>query len=479
MSLGDKITSAFRWEAGAKLAGQLFSWVMTIIVIRLLSPEDYGLMAMAVIFIEFLMLVNELGLSAVLVQRSDLDTDTERQIFGLVIIVNTVFFILMFSSAPLIASFFDEELLSLLIRILAFQFIISAFELIPLCHLYRNLDFKRKSIIYLGASILGGITTLLLAFAGFGVWSLIWGNMILVTLQAIGMNIISPFPYLPKFSMTGMRQIVTFGGLVTLERILWFLYTRSDVFVVGKVLGKDLLGIYSVAMHLASIVIQKTGGIIYGIAFPSFSRANEEPEKVARYFLKASRIMSFLTFPIFFGISSVASEIVLVLLGESWAKVGTVLAILSVVMPLQMMSNLLPPALQGIGRPDVSVSNLMVAVTVMPLSFLAGSHWGLIGVSIAWVIAYPIVFLVMVSRSVALLGITLRQFLATIILPLILSASMYGAVLGAKMALGSYEEMLQIIRLTILIMVGAGVYSSLALLLKRDAVKEVMELVRR
>lgn len=479
MSLGEKITSAFRWEAGAKLAGQIISWVMTIIVIRLLSPEDYGLMAMAVIFIEFLMLVNELGLSAVLVQRSDLDKDTERQIFGLVIIVNSVFFILIFSSAPLIASFFDEEQLSLIIRVLAVQFIISAFELIPICHLYRNLDFKRKSIIYLGASIIGGLTTLSLAMSGFGVWSLIWGNLILVTLQAIGMNIISPFPHLPKFSLTGMRQIVTFGGLVTLERILWFLYSRSDVFIVGKVLGKDLLGIYSVAMHLASLVIHKTGGIIYGIAFPSFSRANEEPEKVAHYFLKAARIMSFLTFPIFFGISSVAPEIVGVLLGDSWTKVGTVLAILSIVMPLQMMSNLLPPALQGIGRPDVSVSNLLVAVVIMPLSFLVGARWGLIGVSIAWVLAYPVVFLVMVSRSVALLGVTMRQFFATITFPLILSASMYGVVFFTKMALGSYDEMLQIVRLVILVIVGAGVYSSLALLLNREAVKEVTQLVRR
>jgi len=102
MSLEARIKSAFRWGAGLKMTGQIFTWAMTIVVIRLLKPEDYGLMAMSVLFVQFLMLVNELGLGAVLVQRSDLDTGKKRQIFGLILTVNTVFFALLFPQRRLL-----------------------------------------------------------------------------------------------------------------------------------------------------------------------------------------------------------------------------------------------------------------------------------------------------------------------------------------------------------------------------------------
>lgn len=479
MSLEARIKSAFRWGAGLKMTGQIFTWAMTIVVIRLLSPEDYGLMAMSVLFVQFLMLVNELGLGAVLVQRSDLDTGKKRQIFGLILTINTVFFALLFAAAPAIAAVFEEEQLTLMVRVLAFQFIISAFEIVPIAHLERNLDFKTKSLIYLGASVMGGILTLLLALEGYGVWSLIWGNMLVLSLQTIGVNIVCPFRHLPIFSLKNMREIASFGGLVTLERAMWFLYTRSDVFIVGKLLGKDLLGVYSVAMHLASLIMHKTGGLIYEIAFPSFVLANEETDKVATYFLKAVRIVSFITFPLFIGMSSVAPELVAVLLGDRWEMAGGVLEILCLVMPLRMISNLLPPALQGIGRPDASVSNLVVAIIAMPLAFFVGTHWGVMGVSVAWVIAYPVVFLVIISRSAPILGVSLRQLVNAAAKPAIMSAAMYAGIMYVKSIMGMGEEAAHVERLVVSIIVGIAVYSTASWVIHREGLKEVLQLARR
>lgn len=479
MNLGAKIRSAFRWGAGVKLVGQLFMWAITIYVIRLLSPEDYGLMAIAVLFVHFLLLVNELGLGAVLVYRSDLDIDTKRQIYGLIIIINTTFFLLLFWAAPFIAAFFAEEELTLIVRVLSFQFIIAAFGIIPTAYLERNLDFKRKSLIFVGSSVIGGITTLLFAIQDYGVWSLIWGNMIVASLQTIGVNIVSPFPHLPRFALKNMRQVISFGGLVTLERAMWFFYTQADIFIVGKILGKDLLGVYSVAMHLGSIVLNKTAGIIYEIAFPSFSRANKEPGKVAAYFLKGVRLTSFVTFPLFFGMSSVAPELVAVFLGETWTMVGPVLAILCIVMPLRMIANIFPPVLQGIGRPEVSVKNLIVAGIIMPLAFLVGTLWGVIGVSVAWVLVYPIVFLIMLSRSIALLGISMKEVLKITAMPAMVSVIMYMAVILTKSIVNIDGDFVQVARLTISIIVGAIIYLSISFIFFRDGFKEVFELVKR
>jgi len=476
VSLGNKIKTAFHWGASVKLIGQVFTWAMTIVVIRLLSPEDYGLMAMSVLFVHFLMLVNELGLGAVLVHRSDLDIETKRKIFGLIITVNSTFFILLFAAAPIIANFFGEEQLTTIIRVLAFQFIIAAFEIIPVAHLERNLDFKSKSLVSLGASVVGGITTLFLALADYGVWALIWGNMLVLFLQTVGFNFVSPFLHLPIFSLKKMRDIASFGGLVTSERAMWFFYTQADVFIVGKLLGKDQLGIYSVAMHLASLIMHKTGGIIYEIAFPSFSRANEEPDKVPLYFLKAVRIMSFVTFPLFLGMSSVAPELVAVLLGDTWIMAGDVMAILCLIMPLRMLANIFPPLLQGIGRPDASVINLLLAVIVMPAAFFVGSKWGVIGVSIAWAVAYPVVFAVMLARSVPLIGVSIKQPVMAAAMPALVSIVMYIAVISSKSMMNVDTDMM---RLVISITIGASVYATLSRFVCRREFSEVLELVRR
>jgi O-antigen/teichoic acid export membrane protein len=461
------------------MVGQLIMWAITIVVIRMLNPEDYGLMAISVLFINFLMLINELGLDTVLIHKANLDLDRKRQIFGLIILINTVFFILLYLAAPWIAIFFEDGELTLIIRVLSAQFLISAFLIVPVAHLERNLEYKTKSLIYVGSSIVGGIITLLLAMQGYGVWALVWGNLVVVTLQTIGVNIASPFRHAPKFSLTNMREVISFGGLVTLERAMWFFYTQADIFIVGKLLGKDLLGIYSVAMHLASIVLSKTGALIYEIAFPSFSRANEEAGKVAIYFRKAVRIMSFVIFPIFFGMSSVAPELVAVFLGDTWTMVGPVLAILCIVMPLRMMANLFPPVLQGIGRPELSVLNLAIASIVMPLAFLVGTIWGVIGVSLAWVLVYPIVFAIMLRRSVALLGIRAREILGIMAMPAFVSAIMYMAVIAVKSVLDVGGDYVQATRLTISIVVGAVLYSSISYLFLRDGFRDILELVKR
>jgi O-antigen/teichoic acid export membrane protein len=446
MTLGNKIKTAFRWGASVKLIGQVFTWAMTIVVIRLLSPEDYGLMAMSVLFLHFLMLVNEMGLGAVLVHRSDLDIETKRKIFGLIITVNSTFFILLFAAAPIIANFFGEEQLTTIIRVLAFQFIIAAFEIIPVAHLERNLDFKSKSLVSLGASVVGGITTLFLALADYGVWALIWGNMLVLFLQTVGFNIVSPFRHLPIFSLKKMRDIASFGGLVTSERAMWFFYTQADIFIVGKLLGKDQLGVYSVAMHLASLI------------------------------LKAVRIMSFVTFPLFLGMSSVAPELVAVLLGDTWIMAGDVMAILCLIMPLRMLANIFPPLLQGIGRPDASVINLLFAVVVMPIAFFVGTRWGVIGVSIAWAVAYPVVFAVMLARSVPLIGVSIKQPVMAAAMPALVSIVMYIAVISSKSMMNVDTDMM---RLVSSITIGASVYATLSRFVCRREFSEVLELVRR
>lgn len=418
--------SALRWGAGTKVVGQIIAWAMTIIVIRLLSSADYGLMAIAMMFVSFLTLLNEMGMRTVLIQKADLDDLLVRQIFGLIILLNLFLFCCLYFLSEDIARFFDEPRLVLIIKVLSAHFLISCFEIIPTSFLIRELRLKRKEIIYVVASLLGGILTLVLAYMGYGVWSLIIGNLVSAVIRSVVVNIQSDRFWIPSFRFSKMGGVLSFGGLVTLERAMWSLYIQADIFIVGKILGKELLGFYSVAMHLSSLIMHKTGAILYNVVLPTFSRVQETSQSVSYFFIKAVRLMAFFVFPMFLGMSVIANDLVDVLLGEKWKIAGGLLAILSLAMPFRMMSNLLPPALQGVGQPKSSTMNGLITFIVMPASFYVGIQWGLVGVSIAWAVAFPLTFVWMVYRSRKQLGITLPMFFGAILYPLLCSVLMYG-----------------------------------------------------
>lgn len=473
MELRKRVLTAVGWSAAAKFGGQLVTWIITIIVIRLLEPADYGLMAMAALLIEFFTLINPMG--AALIQRERLDEKTVRQIFGLMILINLGFFAALFVAAPLISGFFREPQLVALVRVLSLQFLILPFVQLSSALLERELDLKKTSIVYLVAQLGGSAVTLILALRGFGVWSLIGGAIAIEMVRAVGFLVVARCNCLPSYSFNGMRGIISFGSFVTGERLMWYAYTRADAFIIGRVLDKELLGIYTVANHLASLLMHKTGEILYVVSLPAFSRIQSEREKVVAYFLKSVRMMSFMLFPLFFGMSSVAPKLVAVVLGEKWSSAAQVLAILCLVMPLRMISNLYAPLLQGIGRADLSASNLLVVTGIMPLAFLIGTDWGLVGVSVAWLIGHPVAFAIMTKRALSCLGAGINQFFVALIHPAFLSGIMLVVVLATKSTIATNAQPL--VQLVALVLTSMITYAILVLSLHRQIVRELEALV--
>jgi teichuronic acid exporter len=476
MDLRQKVLSGLRWSAAGKFSGQLISWAITIIVMRLLTPGDYGLMAMAGVFIAFLFLLNELGLGAALIQRQEMNETILRQTFGMLLVINLCLFLTLLFTAPLIASFFNEQRVVPIIRLLSTQFIMMPFTIIPQSLLIREMDFKGISIVEFISALAGSGVTLSLALNGFGVWSLVWGSMAIIMSRTIGLNIISAYLHFPILSIRGMAKAITFGGYVTISRVLWFFYTQADIFIIGKLLGKEMLGFYSVAMNLSSLPMEKVSGIINQVAFPAFSSIQTESQKVRANFLKGVRVMSFLAFPVLWGMSSVAPELVAVLLGDKWKLAVVPFQLLSLVIPIRMVSSLISSATLGLGRPDIDFFNLLLASVVIPMGILIGVHWGLFGVSLAWVILYPLVFLRYLSRVVPVIKIRILDVLTAMAPPITAALVMYLTVIGIKMFLGA--DVKSIGHLALLIIGGSMVYVGLIVSFNRDGFREVLNLVR-
>lgn len=192
-SISQAVVSGIRWSAGVRLLSQVSTWAITLIVIRLLAPADYGLVAMASVFVGLAAMLSELGLGMSVVQAKEIDDSLLRQLFGVILIVQLCIFAFLAVFAPAIAAFFSEPRVSDIVRALGLQFVFSAFGVIPDALLKRNLRYKTRSVIELIAAVAASVLTLMFAFSGFGVWSLVAGSLGSQLIKAIALNVSAPF----------------------------------------------------------------------------------------------------------------------------------------------------------------------------------------------------------------------------------------------------------------------------------------------
>lgn len=463
-----RVVSALLWAGGSRLASQALSWAVTLVVIRLLSPADYGLLAMAGVFVNFLVLLAEAGLGTAVIQASHLDQTRLQRVFGAVIVIDLVLFVLLVAAAPAVAAFFDEPRLTALIRVLALQFPMMMLTAIPSALLSKELEFKDQSLVDLGSAVIGGLVVLGMAIGGYGVWALVGGSVLSQLVRTIGINMVAPFRGRPIFSLEGIRTTLGFGAQVTGARVLWFVYSQADVFIAGRLLGKDMLGAYSVAMNLASLPVRKIASIMNQVTLPAFAQAQHRPEAVSRYLLQTTSLLSLVAFPVLWGISSIAPELVSVVLGAQWHAATTPLQLLPLIMPLSMLSPFFNAAFQGIGHAGVVFKNVLTATVVMVAAYLVGVRWGLTGLSLAWVIGFPLAFLLNLRRMLPLVGLTFAAFWRAVAPSMLSAAVMLGVITQARALLtGTLQPLFLMLAL---IALGGISYAAMTLAFNRGAI---------
>lgn len=475
MSLRDQVLHSLKWLAAARMLGQVVTWSVTLLVIRLLEPSDYGLMALANILIGFANLFTEMGLYAAMVQKKGLTDRQIEQAFGFLLIVNCLIYVVLAFSAPLIATFFSDERLVPIIRVLALQFPLMAVGVVQNAMLSRRMAFKRISFVNFVVMLSNAAVTLALALAGEGVWALVLGSLTAATARPVGMVLAARHWCRPRFSRRDIRAMTRFGGFVTTSRLLWYCYQESDTIIIGKVLGNEILGQYAVAVQLASLPLKKFAGFMNDVGLAAYSRVQDDSSAIRFYYCKGLRMAAFFSFPVFWGISSISPELVRVVLGDTWTPAILPLAILSLIMPIRMISTAGGAVFEAIGRPQVGTVNILITFLVMPPAFLLGVHWGLLGVSLAWLIAFPAVSLIRLHRSLPVIGLNVREYFVAISGPAIGGLIMYGTVSAARIAIAQ-PYMPPAAGMIFLIVVGAASYSLYMWFRCQLECREVMDL---
>jgi O-antigen/teichoic acid export membrane protein len=473
MTVEKQVLAALKWTSLAKLVGQIISWGVTLIVLRLLLPADYGLMAIVSVIIAVLTSVAELGLGASLVQAPQLARDDLSAVTGVVILLNLGIGVLIAVSAPLAAWLYAEPRLTLLIQIGSLHFVLNALGTIPQAVAFRELNFRWLAWVELAAVMSNGLATLVLAWYGYGVWALLLGSL-LQNLVRTALLLRHGMPR-PIFQREGLRRHVTFGGTITAVRLITQIVYQSDIFIAGLLLSQQALGLYSVSAHLATLPMQKIMSVINQVAFPAVARLQHDRERLRLRMIESTRLLVVFSLPALWGMSAVAPEFVASIMGPNWAGAVFPLQAVCLVVPMRMLNMIYTTAALGVGDLRVNVGNAMTSAIVLPLSFYIGGHWGVDGLALAWVVAIPFVFLFRLPRMLRIVDIRLTDMVASLRAPVLAGAIMYAAVSLGRLPC---ETLTPVARLAPLIILGAAAYVGTVLLLDRRIVPDVLRVVR-
>jgi O-antigen/teichoic acid export membrane protein len=470
MKFQSELARGVKWVAGAKLGSQLITWGVTIYVMRLLAPADYGLLAMCMVVLGLLSMFAEVGLGPALIQRKEVTAQDLRQAMGVIWLANLGLCLLTNLLSPLVAALYGAPRLQPIMHVLSLQFLLLPLIVVPEVLLQRRLDYKQRSLIELSGALVGSQTTLVLALLDAGVWALVGGMLAQLLWRAGALNWCVPGQPRPEWSLKGMGALLGFGGNVTATRLLWYGFMQADVAIVGRVLGDQLLGWYSVSMHLASLPMQRIAAILNHVLFPIMARSQHDLPAIREGVLQVLGYVGMLAFPLMWGMACVAPELVSVVLGPEWQGAVVPLQVLCLIMPFRTLAQLLPAVIDAVGQTGVNLRNVMLACIVMPPAFYVGTRWGIEGVAYAWLLAYPVVLLVNMRRMLEVIGLRAAIVVGRIGPAMLCSGLMFGAVTALRPYLANQSRLWALV---VEILCGMLVYGLASLVFNRGMVREV------
>ncbi|GMW07743.1 MAG: lipopolysaccharide biosynthesis protein [Gammaproteobacteria bacterium] len=454
MSIERQTLTALKWAGLAKLASQLISWAATLVVLRLLHPEDYGLMAIVSVVITVLANIAELGIGAAVVQAPRLDTADLGRVNGLITLSNLSIFLLLLLGAPLVALAFQDPRLTLLVQVAALQMPISSLGALRQALAERELDFAWLARVELGAALVSTVVGLGLALRGAGVWALVGASLAMAVTRSL--LLVRRGLIRPSFRLAGVGRFLPVGGSVMFSRLAWHLVSQADVLIGARRLGSEAIGTYSVALHLATLPMQKVMGIINAVALPAVARLQEEPERLRARLLDAMRMMSVISVPVLWGLSATAPELVHVVLGPNWDHAIVPVQLISLIVPLRMIHGIYATTIIGAGHARLNFEATLRGGLILPAAFLAGTFWGVNGLAAAWLAAVPLLFAVDLWLIGHVFRIRAGHVLRAVWRPVLAGLAMYFAVTAARAALAALDEPA---RLPLLIGAGALAYA--------------------
>lgn len=475
-SLRGQVRRAVIWRSGSQIVGQIVSWASTFLVIRMLTPGDYGLVAMTGVVLLLLNMLNGHGLANALIQHGEVSQRQQRQVLGMLLLLNLTLGGVQFVVAPLAAAYYREPFVADLLRVQALLYATTPFSSFAYALLARRMDFHRQAQVNLLSSFLGALAAIGGAYAGLGVWTLVLAPGVLFATRAIGLTIAARAWMWPSFDFRGAGHLARYGGVVAGSSLLSFAQSQADILVAGRWFDAHVVGIYTTALFLTQIFTNKVVPPLNEVAFSAYARMQHDRAAVAEGFVRSVRLVMLVAVPFFLGLAVIAGPVVTIALGEQWREAAPLVALLGVAMPFMALQTLFPPVVDALGRPGITARTTAIGAMLLPVAFLVGVRFGISGLAAAWIVAHPILLGIVLRRALPVIGLSLGSFGAAVRPAFAAGVAMVGAVLLARAVIAPGSP---VATLALSVAVGGGVYAGMLWCFARSAVTDAIAMVRQ
>lgn len=377
MSLKQKTVSGLLWSFIDQFANLGITFIAGIILARLLSPREFGLIGMITVFIAVSESFINSGFSSALIRKKDC-TDTDfSTVFYFNLVAGILFFIILFFSAPAIAGFFNEPQLEAIVQVLGIVLIIDSLTLIQRTILTKRIDFKLQARISVIASLGSGIVAIVMAFNGFGVWSLVAQRLLRQGLNSFFLWLWNRWRPLWVFSKQSFKELFGFGSKLLVSGLIDTLYRNIYYLVIGKYFSAQELGFYTRADEFKRIPSQQLNGIIGRVSYPVLSSMQDDKPRLKANYQKLIRSTMLITFVLMLGMAAVAEPMIITLIGEKWRPSIIYLQMLSFVGMMYPLHALNLNMLQVSGRSDLFLKLEIIKKILAVPTIVIGVFWGI------------------------------------------------------------------------------------------------------
>ena len=429
--LDKSLVHGVAWTGGVKWLTQLLTWASTLIVARILTPADYGIVSMASAYLGLVTIASEFGIGTAVVTLRDLSKHQLAQLNTLAVALGASGVLVSAVVAIPLAHFFRTPALTAVVIVLSLAFLFTAFASVPSSLLRRDLRFKTLSIIDGIRAIVLAVGTVLFAMAGLRYWTLVLGGLLSAAVSMILTLVVQRCNFQrPRWE--SLRHAVTISGHILVNRTSWYAYSNSDFVVAGRFLGQADLGAYTLGWTLANTPIQQITSLIATVTSSLLAAVQSEYTMVRRYFLNLTEGLALITFPLTIGLALVSTEFVGAVLGAKWSAVASPLRLLAVYASVRSVTPLLSHVLTVMGETRFGMELSLISVFAYPTAFYVGSHWGITGIAAAWIVVDPVLNLPVYRRVFQKLHLTTAQYLEALRPPLTGCILMTLALLLAK-----------------------------------------------
>jgi len=473
--LGGRARAALAWQFLAKSITTGLQMLASIILARLLMPEDFGILAMATMVTGLAAVFQDLGLGQALVQRKDLKPAHITSAFWGTLLMGTSLCGLMMLAAPYVGTFFKEPQMTPVLQVISFAFLITPFGVVPRSLLQRELDFKRPFY----AGVIGGVAYaavgITMAVSGYSYWSLV--AALLASSVAATFVICALTGYLPPLipSLRGVKDLYGFGVGLTATGILNYVAQKADYLVIARILDSAALGLYTKAFEFVHFPFRIISSISFPVLFPTFAQLQDDLQRVREAFALVLTAISLLAFPALALLAVTAAELVPLLLGEQWQGAVLPIRVLAFAGMLRTVINPGAALARAFGRVYSQAWRNGVYAIVLTAATLAGTRWHVVGVSFGALMATIVVFALNAQLVYACCRFGLGAYVKALRSPVICTVIVLLAALETRdLLIGAGQDALPVLVVTTIVGMTVG-----AIFVALDPFRECKTLIRR